>query len=216
MGIRGALLLCAALVASAFLLSVSIGSPDHGWLGWLTLPPLFLAIRFLTPVGAAACGGIWGAALFLFSTTIIETPIEATAGSLGLLLLVPSAYAAAGSWLTRTKVGFSPLILAAAWIGVEYALAPLSMRFGLLAGVQARGSFLHAASGLLGYAFVAFVIAWLNGLFLAAVTGLKFHVPRFTISKSCAAPRGRVVDHYVPLPVLSAPSARQARAPPLQ
>lgn len=215
-GARGAILLVASLMVSAFLLSVSIGSPSHGWLGWLTLPPLFLAIRYVAPAGAAVCGGVWGASLFVFSSTIIDTPINASVGSLALLLLVPAAYAGLGSWLTRTRIGFSPLILAAAWIGVEYALAPLSMRFGLLAGVQARGSFLHAASGLLGYAFVAFVIAYLNGLFLAAVTGLRFQIPQFTRSQSKVAPRGRVVDHYVPLPVRVASDTRQARAPPLQ
>lgn len=196
-------------------MAVAVARPGLPWLGWLTLPPIFLAVRYLPPLRAAGAGLVWGASLFLFSMLFRSTPIDPSFGALALLAVVPSAYTGLGSWLTRTRAGFSPLLLATAWIGVEYALRPLSLRYGLLIGDQTQGRFLHAVSGLLGYGFVSFVIAYVNGLLLTAVTELRWQPPRFT---SIVRPDGLVGpsgDRIIPCPAVSASRSSRPRAPPV-
>jgi len=127
--------LALAQVVCAFLLAVGFTSQNGAWLGWLSLPSLLLAVRWLRPLHAAVCGATWGASFFVFASG--SSLIDMTPGGLALSILAPAAYTFFGAWLTRSRAGFSPLLLAAAWVGVEYALAPLGLRFGLLSGVGA-------------------------------------------------------------------------------
>ncbi|MGB2988160.1 MAG: hypothetical protein WBE26_20010, partial [Phycisphaerae bacterium] len=53
-----------SLVASAYLMAHAITSPGYSWLGWLTLLPLFFAIRVCRPVIATLSGAVWGFSLF--------------------------------------------------------------------------------------------------------------------------------------------------------
>ena len=69
--------------------------------GWVTLPPLFLAIRILSPLRAFCAGAIWGAALFAFALLlgVPSVPVTFTAGL--LLSLTPAVYSGIGALVTR-------------------------------------------------------------------------------------------------------------------
>jgi len=156
--------LAIAQIVCAFLLALGFTSANGAWLGWLSLPTLLLAVKFLRPLQAMSCGAVWGASFFVFASG--HGVVPATPAALALLVGAPAVYTLLGSCLTRSRAGFSPLLLAAAWIGVEYCIAPLGLRFGLLSGTLPGEGFLQVAGGILGYGFIAFVIAYANGLIL--------------------------------------------------
>ena len=169
-----------SLTLGAGLMALSLGSASHSWLGWVTLLPLLLAIRLLTPRWAGACGALWGGTLYLFSTALIDTPIPPTMRSLVLLAAIPAAYAFLGALLTR-RTGFSALCLGFGWFGVELALKPLGLPGSLLVGVQGGGSLAYFVQGLLGSAVVASVVAVVNGLLASALTRVQLRIPRKTL-----------------------------------
>jgi len=167
-----ALLLIGSVALSAYLMGEAIASPGMGWLAWVSLLPLFLVIRVLAPLRALLCGALWGACLGAFAP---DRPIDCSSvHSLALLGAVPAAYAYLGALLTR-RVGFSPLVLAFGWVGVEFALQPLHLRCGLLAGTQGDGVLVLWVGSLLGYVFVAFLVAYVNALLLALLIEVRFN-----------------------------------------
>jgi apolipoprotein N-acyltransferase len=161
--------LLVSLVVGAFVMALSLASRDHAWLGWLTLLPLFLAIRVQHPIHAMLSGGLWGSCLFLFGTTAFETGIAANAPSFALLAGAPAAYAFFGARLTR-RIGFSPFVLGVSWMAVELALSTLGLHDGLLAGTQGDGTLMQWLGGALGYVLVAFVVAFINAILVAAIS----------------------------------------------
>ena len=112
-----------SLLASAYVTAFAIGSTGNPWLGWIILPPLFFAIRFLAPRLAMACGALWGLSVFLFSVCVVETAVPATGLSLALLALIPAGYAYLCARVT-CGLGFCALLLGFGWIGVELGLRP--------------------------------------------------------------------------------------------
>jgi apolipoprotein N-acyltransferase len=161
-------ILLPALVGSAYFMALALGSPDYGWLGLITLLPLFQAIRVQRPAAAGFCGGLWGAALFAFSAITGSSAIETSLFSAAYLALVPAIYAYLGARLTA-RVGFSPYLLALGWIGVEFALRPLGLHFGLLAATQDDGFALRVLGSFAGYVLVAFLVAYFNAALLSAL-----------------------------------------------
>ena len=161
--------LLVSLVIGAFVMALSLASRDHAWLGWLTLLPLFLAIRSRRPLYATLAGFLWGSSLYLFGVTVFDTGIAANAPSFALLAGVPAAYAFFGALSTRW-IGFSPFVLGVSWMAVELALSTLGLHEGLLAGTQGDGTLVQWLGGALGYVLVAFVVAFVNALLLAALS----------------------------------------------
>lgn len=205
-----------SLVGSAYLMAVAVSSTDHAWLGWLSLSPLLLSIRYASPLRALACGLLWGSALWLFAVLLGGGEVVGPGiWSLALLAGVPGAYAFFGSLLTRSRVGFSPLLLGMAWVGVEYALSPLSLRFGLLSGTFAQGSFLHILAGMLGYGCIAFVIAYANGLLLSLLSEVRIKVPGPLYVLGSIDPGALILSGLVPYRSLGGFSAARPRAPPI-
>ena len=170
----------ASFVVSAYLMSLAIASPEHWWLGWIALLPLFQAIRVLHPVRAMGCGVLWGTSLYALGTMVIHTGITPGVGSLLLLSLVPGVYAYAGASLTR-QVGFSPLLLALGWVGVELALRPLGLRHGLLASTLGNSLVIRTIGSLAGYVLVAFLVAYFNAALLSVLSDVaqKIRTERF-------------------------------------
>jgi hypothetical protein len=148
-----------------WLLSAALQNPEFSLVGWCSLLPLFLAMRVLHPLRASAAAAVWGSSVALFS------PVAPEMASTALFAAVPALYALLGGLLTR-RIGFHPLFLGLGWVGVEFALAPISLHNGLLAGSQGNGPFLQFVGSALGYVFVAFLIALVNAVLLVVLAEL--------------------------------------------
>lgn len=212
-GAKAAILLL-SLVLSADAMAAGIGPSEHPWLGWIVLPPLFVAIRFLGPYKAMACGALWGASVFTFSVTTFRTAVAPTLFSLALLAAIPAIYAYVCARVTR-NLGFCALLLAFGWIGVELSLSLLGLHNGLLAGTQGHGVLAEAVGGLFGSVFVAFVIAFVNASVLSILSHMRFRIGPRRLGMG-RAERGCALWHLV----LSKPGvvllrACRPRAPPV-
>lgn len=208
-----ALALGLALVVSAYGMARAIESPEHWWLGWVALLPLFASIRVLSPIHALLAGGLWGLSLFVSAVAATNASIAPSATSLVLLCLVPALYTFLGARLTR-QVGFSPYLLALGWVGVELALRPLGLRHGLLAATQGDGWIIRLVGSLAGYALVAFVVAYVNAVLLSVLSRVPVSSAgqRFVRGLSPSVGRGFVTEGWHGLFHLIRPA--QPRAPP--
>ncbi len=202
------------LYFGAVLTAVALAVPDLSWLAWFSLVPFFWAIKTSRPGCAAIAGALWG--LCFYAVGSFSGVIEAGLYWLGLLVVLPAAYAGGAALLTR-KVGFNVVALAVGWALVESAASPLGLRSGLLAGTQAAHPAVQWIANALGYLLVAALVAGANASLLALVLRwCRFQIPR------CGCP----------LPMTAAPcgfrrfagtravqrfgcSPRQARAPPI-
>ncbi len=155
-------------VLGGWLLAAALENPEFSLVGWCSLLPLFLAIRMLRPAPASASAAVWGISVALFSPA---APEMGWAAGAVVFAAVPALYALLGGLLTR-RLGFHPLLLGLGWVGVEFALAPLSLHNGLLAGSQSSGPLLQFVSSALGYVFVAFLIALVNAVLLVVLGDL--------------------------------------------
>lgn len=203
-----------ALAGSAYLMALAIESPKHVLLGWVTLLPLFYAIRVLSPARALVSGAFWGVCLFLASAAFARTEIAPSLGSLTLLSLIPGAYCYFGAALTR-RIGFSPYLLALGWIGVEFALRPLGLRCGLLAATQGDGFVVRAVGSFAGYALVAFLVAYFNASLLSVLHDVRMSlsIPRWAARSS--EPSRRLLPADVPCELTRFLHILQPRAPPV-
>ena len=183
------LALAGSLVAGAFAMAFGMGSGDRSWLGWVSLLPLFMTIRWLSPWRAMLCGALWGVSLYGFSAYAVTAGIQPSALSVLLVVLVPGLYVCLGSWFTRWY-RFDPLVLGVGWIGVELTLLPLGLRGGLLGGTQADGLLFGLIGNFLGYVFVAFVVAWGSALLLGILGAVRWAVPGHRLSVGTIPPAG--------------------------
>lgn len=160
-----------SLVVAAFVMAASLEPTTQSWLGWVTLLPLFYAIRTQRPLHAMLLGGLWGCLFFVFGVAIFDTGINGTFQSFALLTGVPAAYSFFGARLTRW-IGFSPFVLGVCWMGVELALETVGLHQGLLAGTQGDGTMVHWLGGALGYVLVAFTVAFINAVLIAVLSAV--------------------------------------------
>ena len=166
-----------ALVGSAYLTATAVGSPVHSWVAWLSLLPLFFAIRLFNPLRASVCGALWGASLFVFCVATGSSEVPATVWSVVLLGGIPAIYAFAASSLTRW-IGFSPFVLGVGWMGVELALAPLGLHYGLLSASQGDTALMDYVGRALGYVLVGFLVAYVNALLVEVFGRVCLRLPR--------------------------------------
>jgi apolipoprotein N-acyltransferase len=195
-------------------MSVAMASPQHWWLGWVTLLPLFSAIRWL-PLSRAYLGGaVWGASLFGFSLLNEGSAINADLPTFLALTTVPAFYAGFGASLTRS-IGFSPYLLALGWVGMELTLFPLGLRHGLLATTQDGGVALQVVGSFTGYLIIAFLVAYVNALLFTVLSTVKVgggglrRAPASSLSPKSIVP----IDVPAYLSYLLRPS--HPRAPPV-
>jgi len=203
-----------ALFVSAYLMAIAIASPSYWWLGWITLLPLFHAIRVFRPSIAGLCGGFWGASLYVCSALMGNPSIDTSALSLIGLSLVPALYATLGASLTR-HVGFSPYLLALGWIGVEFALQPLGLSTGLLAATQGDGFAIRIVGSFAGYVLVAFLVAYFNAALLSALAEACVPSPARRSPLRGASPLRRFYTLDVVLELRDLLRQAQPRGPPL-
>ena len=205
--------LAVSLALSGCLVAVSVGAPGYTWLAWISLVPIFLAIRILRPPQALLAGSLWGISFFTFATGGLVPGVPATALSLALLAGVPACYVLLGSLLTRW-IGYSPFVVGVGWIGLEFALKPLGLHHGLLAGTQGGGALVYQVGGLLGYIFVAFLVAYANALLFAIISYVRPRIPRPRLRVGWQGPRGRAVCDTSLLVSTRAILPSRARGPP--
>lgn len=189
-GVFRGLPLAGALALSAYLLAACLASPRVSWLGWLALIPLFRVIQTLRPAAATVCAGGWGLLFYLTSAHQLQIGVAPGLRSACFLVLIPAAYAYLGARLTR-RVGFSPFVLGVGWMLVEFALRPLALSRGLLAGTLGDGLLLHTVGRLFGYVLVAFLVAFASASLLAIFCAVRIDALRQSPSKS--------LDHAEPV-----------------
>lgn len=176
-----------SIVLSAMLSAAALRTPGLHWLAWVSLLPLFQAIRTLRLPLAALAGGLWGGCLYGLAAYGATPAIAPTALSLILLTAAPATYCGLGALLTRW-IGFNPFVLAVGWIGVELALTPLGLPLGIMAAATAQGDlagagaqggsvFLQWTGHLLGYAFIAFLVACFNASLIAMLSCTRWLRP---------------------------------------
>jgi apolipoprotein N-acyltransferase len=204
-----------ALVASAAMMALALQAQSPlRMLGWVTLVPLFLAIQSLRPVRAMLAGALWGASFAACAVLFGNKAFAFTPETFALLVSIPGAYAGLGSLLTR-HIGFSPLLLALGWVGVEFALQPLGLHNGLLAGTQGNGLFVRTMGHLAGYVLLAFFVAYVNASILEMLTCVCRPVGggRSVLRRTAGGGR-RLLPVTIPIQVSFALCQAQPRAPP--
>ncbi len=168
--------LAGSLIVGGCLMAVGRVLPEHFWLTWVALVPLFVLIRLVRPVGAFLSGLLWGASFFSFSKIVAQSDVAGTWGSFVLLSVVPAFYAFVAALVTR-RVGFSPFVLAFGWTGVELALMPLGLRNGLLATPLAGGLLIRPLAHLFGFVLVAFLVAFVNAMLVGLLGRIRRAIP---------------------------------------
>ncbi len=203
-----------ALVISAYLMALALGPSEHPWLAWVALLPLFVAIRTLRPLGALLSGALWGSSLYVFGVALASLGSREGLLSFALLTAAPAAYALLGSLVTR-RIGFNPLVLGVAWMGMELAFEPLGLRHGLLAGTQGDGLLVHWVGGALGYVLVAFLVAFANSALLLTLTGVCVDIGSKAYAARGEPRKTRLIPQtFCCFPLYAIPVS-QPRAPPL-
>lgn len=163
--------LAISLTGSAYVMAVALAKPEWRWLGWVTLLPLLLSLRLLLPSTAFVAGGFWGLCVgfFLeFESVASGTP---WLGNFLAQCFIPAFYCSLGSYVTR-RVGFSPLLLALGWVGVELLLDPLTGQRGLLTGTQEDGIVIRTVGHVAGWTVVAFLLAYVNASLVEILTAV--------------------------------------------
>ncbi|MEP7153853.1 MAG: hypothetical protein ABI856_19280, partial [Nitrospira sp.] len=170
-------------ILSAALLIGSLPAPDIGWLGWVALVPLMIALQGLQPLQAAGLGLVTGiVASFGIYGWLFEVPSFDMRHAIVLALYVgayPAAWAAATASLTRRRV---PLVVAAPvlWLVFDYLRAHagfLALPWGTLAQTQHHNLAILQVASLVGEHGVTFLVAMGN----AAVAGLFLRQARQSV-----------------------------------
>lgn len=202
-----------ALAAGAYAMAVALQSP-HAWLGCAAVAPLLLAIRVCRPLSAFAAGAFWG--LCAFALTLgSNSGFAHTPFALALLTLVPACYTGLGSVITG-RAGFVPLILGVGWVGVEFALQPLRMRYGLLAGLQGDGVLVHLVSSLTGYVIIAFLIAYFTASIVSVISEVVASGAVSSLRLVPGAVKSVRLYHFeTPIHLVAVAQPRRPRAPPI-
>ena len=168
----------ALLIGGAWATAAAIGSPTHFWLAWISLLPLFSAIRLFSIKSSAFLGGLWGGCLYLFLAASPNWMLDSVATIPMMLVIIPAAYAALMAVFSR-RFGYSPLAMALGWILVELAFNLAGLRDGLLSVGNSQGQALQIVADFLGSGFVAFIVIYVNAFLISlpvllCLTGFSF------------------------------------------
>ncbi|MGQ0569602.1 MAG: apolipoprotein N-acyltransferase [Armatimonadota bacterium] len=159
---------CGALT-SGFLLVLVFPGPDLGWIAWIALVPLLLAVRGVTPSQAFRLGFLSGLVAYgglmdwirLFGTPAWIMLAVGMAGFMG-------AFAAGSCWLVGRyqRSALDPWLWAAplTWTAVEVvrSVGPLAFPWGLLGLTQHRASAILPLASVVGVFGIGTVIALAN------------------------------------------------------
>ncbi len=178
---RSQLILC---IVGAGLLTLSFPKADQGWLAWLALVPLFLAIRQAHPKNALMLGFLFGMVhnLGLVYWTVLtmhhygNLPVYQAVIILillaGYLSLFPGLFAAVLAWL-RPKPSMLLCIAPALWCALEILRTHLFSGFpwALLGYSQYDHLWVVQSADLFGVYGISVVIVLVNAVLTLAVLG---------------------------------------------
>ena len=184
----------ALLLGGAYCVALASVFPSHRWLAWIGLIPLFITVRLMTPFRAALWGAVWGTGLYLFFNQLTGQAMSHAILPAVALAAIAAAYTGLGTVFTR-RYGFSPLALALGWIAIELVTHPLGLTRCLVPGVAGDGPLTRLITDIFGYAFVGFIVAYINAVLLSVAWGLYagcHSTRRFRLS----ADNGHLLYHY--------------------
>jgi apolipoprotein N-acyltransferase len=101
------------------------------------------------------------------------------------------------------------------WIGVEFAIRPVGLNYGLLAGTQGDGFMIRVVGSFAGYVLVAFLVALVNATLVSVLSEvrLSFTSPRL-VPKAAVTVKWFFFNE-LPSYLLHLIRASQPRAPPI-
>lgn len=169
----------ASLVLSAALTAVALRAPGHYWLVWVSLLPIFAAVRWLRPSAAVPMGALWGAGLYLFYTSSSAPTPAPSLFLLALLTAIPAVYVGLAALPART-IGCKLLTLALGWTLIEAVLHvhnPTGPAGGFLAGSPAESVHLHWFARLVGCLSTAFLVACANASVVSILSNPRLGLP---------------------------------------
>lgn len=169
---------------SGGLLILAFPTPDLGWLAFVALVPLLLAIRGRTPIRAFYLGTGAGLLFYLVSVSWVTNSMTAYGGVpfalSALALLVLAAYLAlylglfamGAAWMARKPWPLNLLGPSALWIGLEYlrTYALTGFPWILLGYTQYRNSALLPIASVAGVYGLSFIVVLIN-IALAQLAG---------------------------------------------
>ncbi len=203
----------ALLLGGAYCVALASVLPSRRWLAWIGLIPLFITIRFTSPFRAAIWGAVWGMGLYLFFNQLTGQAMSHAILPAATLAAIAATYTGLGTVFTR-RYGFSPLALALGWIAIELVTHPLGLTRCLVPVAAGDGPLTRLITDIFGYAFIGFVVAYVNAVLLSVAWGLYagcHSTRRFRLS----ADNSHLLYHYpeyIVGAIVGSPSS--PRAPP--
>ncbi|MDD5558594.1 apolipoprotein N-acyltransferase [Candidatus Methylomirabilis sp.] len=161
---------------SAGLLILAFPKPDLGWLAFVALVPLLLAIRGRTPARAFFLGSLAGWLFYMVSISWVTHSMMVYGGvpfalsALALIILAAylslyiGLFAMGTAWMAGAPWPLNILGPSALWVGLEYlrAYALTGLPWILLGYTQYRHSVLLPIASVAGVYGLSFVIALIN------------------------------------------------------
>ena len=162
---------CVLAVVAAALLALAFPAFDQGWLAWVALAPLLVALRRVSAKGAAGIAWLFGC-VFVASSFFWATQISAISLSAFMLMVVVFAvyFAAFGGlyWLMERALGSGMILAAPAlWVALEYIRSNvgfLAFPWALLGHSQYQYRLLIQIADFAGVYGVSFLIVMANQL----------------------------------------------------
>ncbi|MDI6772476.1 MAG: apolipoprotein N-acyltransferase [bacterium] len=164
----------AGALTSGLLFALAFPGSDLGWLAWVALVPLLLAIRDLSPTQSFRYGllaGLLGFGLLLGWIRIFGLPAWGLLTA--VLALYLGSFAAGTSLLARGRPGALLWAAPLTWVAVELArsVGPLGFPWGLLGLTQYRTPAVLGLASVVGVYGISGLVALVN----AAVAGALSH-----------------------------------------
>lgn len=165
----------AAVLVSGAAYVLAFPLPDLGVLAWVALVPLLLSARHRSPWHAFRLGYLWGIIAYggvLWWLTTFGPAVWALMAM--LVAVVPALALLAINWVERDRGGpWIPVWIALIWTALEFlrSQGPLAFPWALLGATQHRNLSVIQIAGITGIYGVTFLLALINGILYALITG---------------------------------------------
>ena len=170
-----------AVAASGGGFALALPAADLGFLAWITLVPLLLAVRHRSPRAAFSLGYLWGITAYGGALWWMTTFGGAVWGLTATLVAIfPALAVLAINWVERDHDGpWIFLWIASVWTAVEFlrSQGPLGFPWALLGASQHRAIPVIQIASITGIYGVTFLVVLVNGVLYAMLTRRAAPVP---------------------------------------